>query len=219
MSNAIKKIFLLIGCYTILCPGFSYSLPEHYSNVIQELVKNNPCQLSVTEYSLIAEVLFKKSPCNMLVFGVGNDSEMWIDLNKGGMTFFVEDNANWLQDIHNKIPHINACVFTYGTQRYQWKDLIKTNFSHLLHMNLPQIVLETKWDIIFVDGPAGYSDVTPGRMKSIYMASYLSHQNNNNTDVFVHDADREVESLYSSVFLYDVNLKQAVDRLRYYIIP
>jgi len=61
-------------------------------------------------------------------------------------------------------------------------------------MNVPDIVVKTNWDYIFVDSPMGTNDKKPGRMQSIFTARKLS---NLNTEVFVHDVDRAVEDLYS----------------------
>jgi glucuronoxylan 4-O-methyltransferase len=181
---------------------------------IAELAKNNPYQLSEAEYTLIVEMLISKSPCNMLVFGVGKDSKLWINLNLG-KTVFLEDNLSWFERICAEIPHINAHLVEYNTQRKEWKSWLKKARREDLLLNLPLEVWETKWDIIFVDGPEGWTDEKPGRMKSIYTAAMLA-QKSQNCEVFVHDCDRPVEAAYSSTFLLDENLVDSLDRLRRY---
>ena len=57
----------------------------------------------------------------------------------------------------------------------------------------------------------------PGRMQSIYMASKLARENGN-TDVFVHDCDRQIENAYANRFLGQENLACEVERLRHYRI-
>ena len=73
----------------------------------------------------------------------------------------------------------------------------------LLESDIPDKLSAEKWDIILVDAPAGYAEETPGRMKSIYMASQLIKSGG---DVFVHDCNREVEDVYSLHFLGKDNL-------------
>ena len=78
---------------------------------------------------------------------------------------------------------------------------------YLLEMTLPNYVEKEKWDIILVDGPHGYGDETPGRMKSIYLASRLV---NNSGDILVHDCHREVEDIFSNKFINKENLKMEI---------
>lgn len=56
-----------------------------------------------------------------------------------------------------------------------------------------------------------------GRMKSIFMASWLAQQHKK-TDVFVHDCNRIVEATYSDKYLRPANLQKSFDRLRHYYI-
>ena len=154
----------------------------------------------------------------MLIFGVGNDSSLWIDLNIGGTTLFLESNAYWLNHVQSQLPDINVHLVHYNTLLSDWKYLLNNKNRRLLKLTVPEVVLDTQWDIIFVDGPEGYNDSTPGRMKSIYTTSLLANQQNNDVHIFVHDCDRNVEAVYTDKFLQERNLKQRIDRLNYYII-
>ena len=51
---------------------------------IRSLVESNPGQASEAEYTLVHDVIAQHAPCNVLVFGVGRDSSLWIDTNEGG---------------------------------------------------------------------------------------------------------------------------------------
>ena len=51
---------------------------------VAELVRRNPNQLTQEEYLFVGRTLSGRSPCNLLVFGVGRDSNLWIDINEGG---------------------------------------------------------------------------------------------------------------------------------------
>jgi glucuronoxylan 4-O-methyltransferase len=70
-------------------------------------------------------------------------------------------------------------------------------------MDLPVELGSRRWDVILVDGPAGYDDTQPGRMKSIYAASRLVAAGGR---VFVHDCDRPAERAFTSRYLGDDRL-------------
>ena len=190
-----------------------------YRQQIFELVKNNPHQLTIQEYSYITEVVGRKKTSNFLIFGVGNDSNLWREINHNGTTIFIEDNQNWLSKVQENCPEIEAYLVQYQTNRKDWLDLLEKNSrgANCLSMEVPDRILQTKWDFIFVDAPAGYADETPGRMKSIYTAAKLALETGN-TDVFVHDCDRQVEAIYSGYFLGDKNLVIQLGKLRHYKI-
>ncbi|MCF6800101.1 TIGR01627 domain-containing protein [Priestia megaterium] len=183
---------------------------------IKELVKNNPGQLTEEEYFTIAKIIDNKKPCNLLIFGLGNDSSFWLKLNQNGETVFIEDHNEWYDKITKKISNIKAHLVSYNTRRKDYKELLHQHKQ--LELSLPPNILNTKWDIIFVDAPTSYNDNTPGRMKSIYMAAKLSFLSGGNTHVIVHDCHREAEQLYCDTFLSDKNLINSVNKLRIYFI-
>jgi glucuronoxylan 4-O-methyltransferase len=191
------------------------ALPPKLKKRIENLVSKNPWQLSVNEYTAVAETILEKAPCNVLVFGVGRDSTLWMDCNRGGKTVFLEDNAFWLNEMQSSIPNLIAYQVEYNTKRSDWPTLL--NKPDQLYMDLPADVLQTKWDVIFVDGPMGFADDKPGRMKSIYMASLMAKQQPP-TDVFVHDCNRVVEYTYCDKFLKNKNLVDEIRKLRHYYI-
>ncbi len=181
---------------------------------IIRLGKKNPDQLSVKEYEYIANVIIEKKGCNMLVYGVGFDSEIWIRANKKGKTYFIENSVSWLVKIRTIIPKLTVSLIEYTTVLKNWKRLLKETPDKLL-LCLPINVLNECWDIIFIDGPAGFKDSSPGRMQSIYTSSVLAI-NSNNIDIFVHDCDRLVEMAYCDHFFADLELVSEFDRLRHY---
>jgi len=214
----IRNYFLAFVC-NILLPFSPYlqALPPNIEVQIRNLVRNNPQQLSVVEYALIAATLSHKTPCNMLVFGMGRDSSLWITINEQGTTIFLEDNQEWFDRISQENPQINAYLVTYNTQRRQWQELLNRNDEAKLLLDLPDVIKEVKWDLIFVDAPEGWSDEKPGRMKSIFTAAKLAHDSKN-CHVFVHDCNRNVEAVYCDKFLCADNLISTQDRLRHYYI-
>lgn len=147
----------------------------------------------------------------MLVFGLGNDSAYWRRVNRGGRTVFIEDHPLWLERVPGKDPLIEAYLVEYGTERHQWREMLNDPAS--LPMYLPSEVLEDEWDVVLVDAPNGMRDSSPGRMKSIFIASVLRADD---SDVFVHDCNRPVEMAYSERYLGNRAFRCQVGRLRHY---
>ncbi|MDE5073206.1 MAG: glycosyltransferase, partial [Trichodesmium sp. St5_bin8] len=212
-SSLTANSFININCSN------QTGLLTEYNRRIIELVDSNPGQLLKEEYSYITNIVINRKPSNFLVFGVGKDSKFWIEVNKNGETIFLEDSRDWLNQVKAYCPQIKAYLVEYGTTRKQWLDLLEQYRQGIdsLLMILPEKITQTKWDVIFVDAPAGYSDEVSGRMKSIYLAAKLA-LNSGNTDVFVHDCDRQVEKIYSSYFLKNENLVTQVKKLNHYKI-
>lgn len=182
---------------------------------IEKLVKENPGQLSKKEYLEVAKVVLMNKPCNLLIFGLGKDSTFWHELNSSGKTIFIEDNPWWYQNIINQAPYLNVILTDYGTKLKDAQTLL--NNPEQLQLSLPSSIFETGWDVIFVDGPNGYDNNTPGRMKSIYISTILALKSKK-THVLVHDCNREIEKLYCDYFLRDENLVCSTEKLRQYLI-
>ncbi len=156
-------------------------------------------QLHTNEIVEIADTIHP--PAKFLIFGLGNDSKFWCEINREGRTVFIEDSPMWFDLITNKQPELEVYLVDYQTKRSDWREYANENSN--LYLKLPDSVLQEKWDIILIDGPAGYSDNTPGRMKSIFLAAKLATPG---ADVFLHDAQREVEQQFSRKYLKDENL-------------
>ena len=180
---------------------------------IRELVESNPCQLSINEYTYLVGVLKRSSPCNMLVFGLGNDSTLWHQLNPQGKTVFLEHNPEWFEKILSKNPQLTTYAVQYHTKLSDWTILLTQDPMNLA-IDLPPEVMNTDWDLIFVDAPEGYEETKPGRMQSIYMASILGRKGR--AHLFVHDCDRPAEQAYCSRFLMNGRLIRSIGRLRHY---
>lgn len=183
-------------------------------SAVLELVRNNPGQGSFDEYLYLLETIRNRAPCNLLVFGVGRDSTLWIEGNAGGRTAFLEHVPDWIERAREAEPEIEVHRVRYDTRRFQWRWLLRKP-DRLLMRDLPDPVLATTWDLIFVDAPGGDRWKRPGRMKSIYTAAALARRSGN-AEVFVHDCNRKVERLYADRFLGDEHLVRQVDTLRHY---
>ncbi|MCV6636374.1 glycosyltransferase domain-containing protein [Candidatus Albibeggiatoa sp. nov. NOAA] len=195
------------------------SLDAKWVNKIQVLVASNPKQMSVNEYSYIAEKIASLAPCNLLVFGLGNDSLLWQEINTGGKTVFLENDKKWFDIVKNKNPDINAHIIHYKTTLKNWaNDLIAASFDpHSLELFLPAEVSNSDWRCIIVDAPPGYSD-KPGRLQSIHAASKLAYKNPHGQpcDIFAHDCNRILESTATEYFLSHINLQTQIDKTRHY---
>lgn len=191
---------------------------EHpsYLNIAMMLSLNH-IQLTARQLKAISRTIKEKAPCKLLVFGLGYDSLFWVSLNRGGKTVFLEDQEDWLQKIAGTSNQIEAFFIHYASRRTEWKMFLESPAS--LDMPLPDPVSKERWDVILVDGPAGHKDHTPGRMKSIYLASQLIKDCG---DVFVHDTNREIEDLYCNTFFRNEDLigeiRESVGHLRHYHI-
>ena len=185
--------------------------------IIEDVInqtKDLGIQMQPIELFEIAQCI--KPPMNVLVFGLGNDSAFWHNVNINGRTVFIENKKKWFNDITEKYPFLEAYKVEYNTKREDWKNLIDK--PDQLILNMPDELKKVSWDVIIADGPAGHDDGTPGRMKSIYTASVLIKDGG---DVFVHDAHREVEDAYCAKYLLDMNLVSEVKGssvLRHYVI-
>ena len=168
-----------------------------YRDLIQELVSQNKGQMSFEEYVLIYKLIESKGGCNLLVFGLGRDSNLLSVSNQNGKTIFLEDNPQWIEAAKQyslDVRHIHYTNFGHDAERLLNDYEAGTNN---LNLQLPEDIRQTEWDVIIVDAPAGYGLDMPCRMKSIYESYKLS---NTSTDIFVHDCERNIENMYINYF-------------------
>ncbi|MEQ9569523.1 MAG: hypothetical protein RLN75_04990 [Longimicrobiales bacterium] len=188
--------------------------PPDTDRDLRALVDDNPGQGTLEEYRHFRNTIRSRAPCNLLVFGVGKDSRFWLEANEGGTTVFVEHEAEWIRMTREKVPGVDVVQVSYDTRRTQWKALLERR-DVLFMEDLPNRILSTDWDVIFVDSPQGGSSKRPGRMKSIYTASVLARRSTD-VHVLVHDCDRPVEATYADRYLGPERLVTQIDRLRHY---
>ncbi|GFQ00608.1 glucuronoxylan 4-o-methyltransferase 3 [Phtheirospermum japonicum] len=194
-------------------------------------------QQSLLEISVTWRVLEKKSPCNFLVFGLGQDSLLWSSLNYKGRTVFLDDSRAWMTIVKKQVPSLEMYLVSYDTKVSQADELFDIGkksasgecqevsdprFSKcpLALKGLPNEVYDVEWDLIMVDAPTGYFDGAPGRMSAIYTAGLMArNRENGETDVFVHDVDRVVEDRFSKALLCEGYLREQEGRIRHFNIP
>ncbi|XXG86952.1 hypothetical protein AAC387_Pa11g1757 [Persea americana] len=200
----------------------------HYSTA------NITPQQTLKEISVTAQVLQRRSPCNFLVFGLGHDSLMWSALNHGGRTVFLEEDQAWIKKVTSTLPSLESYHVEYDTKVSQADDLMKVgqlgecrvvgdvrlSKCKLALKGVPNDIFEVEWDLIMVDAPTGYFLGAPGRMGAIYTAGMMArNRKEGETDVFVHDVDREVEDQFSKAFWCEGYMRQQEGRLRHFTIP
>jgi glucuronoxylan 4-O-methyltransferase len=204
---------ILLQSIALSIVGVLHALDATTTRQIQELVASNPFQLSIAEYTYLAELIEQCAPCNVLIFGLGNDSSLWHQINAQGKTVFIEHNPQWYERILSQNPHLTSYFVRYHTKLRDWKILLDRDPIGLA-IALPSEVMETKWDLIFVDAPEGNEESKPGRMQSIYMASILGQKGHSH--VLVHDCNRPAEQAYCSRFLNHGQLIRSIEKLRHY---
>ncbi|XP_060187474.1 glucuronoxylan 4-O-methyltransferase 3-like [Lycium barbarum] len=209
--------------------------PSLAKSLLHYATTNRTPQQQMDEISVTYRVLEKKSPCNLLVFGLGFDSLMWRSFNHNGRTVFIEENQHWIDKITKEVPSLEAYHQTYDTRLDQASELLsigkredsckfvgdpRNSKCPLALTNLPKEVYENEWDLIMIDAPTGAGYDLPGRMKVIYTAGLLArNRENGETDVFVHDCKRYAEDKFSRNFLCEGYIREEVRYLRHFTIP
>jgi hypothetical protein len=181
-------------------PNDRHSSP---ADVEKLLAKTDGVQMQPEEVLAIARAIKSRPGCALLVFGCGNDSGLWENLNQGGTTAFIENDPIWAESAQAKLGCAKVYLTKYGTRLSEWVSLL--NAASRLDLELPDEVRSRQWDVILVDGPPGHDNFeayggqeTPGRMKSIFEASRLVAPGG---AVFVHDCERPAEQQYAAKYL------------------
>jgi glucuronoxylan 4-O-methyltransferase len=198
MRRAIGRVATLLSARSSWRPA--YSVMRRYTGI----------QMSVDELRTVVGVVRQRAPCNFLVFGLGKDSSLWSQANRGGRTVFIEDNPAWCAQIRRMAPPFEIHEVEYRTRVEDADVLLGTPES--LRLDLGDIAT-AGWDIILIDAPEGWLPNKPGRMQPIGNASSLGRAC---ADVFVHDCDRRIERMYCDHFFGNERLVRTVGRLRHY---
>jgi uncharacterized protein (TIGR01627 family) len=181
-------------------------------------------QMSVAQYLRIASTISRRAPCNLLVWGAGDDVPLWLAANTleangvRGLTHVLEGDESWARRAarHPDWPQGGATlsVVDFGTARLRDAERLLRTFAAggegaveaVLRVALPDAVWRVPWDVIVIDGPQGFDVAShPGRMASIFTTylmarSAAASSRSGVTDVFVHDADRWAERAYADTF-------------------
>lgn len=155
---------------------------------------SNRGQMTEKEYRYILDLSLNKK---MLIFGCGRDSNLWRLISSE--VLFLEHNQKWIDKKYNDTIHIHYSSLMTNT------NILLEEFKKNIYDNLyiesiknNQSIIHKSWDSILVDAPEGW-DTTKhhGRVQSIFMAKVLA---NTNTNIFIHDIDRNIEKKCCEVF-------------------
>lgn len=153
-------------------------------------------QLEPAELAPIVNAILRLPKCRLIVFGCGNDSSFWERINCDGRTIFIEDDQEWIDKIRPRLTTAEIAKVSYETRVEKWAEQINSGDS--LKLDLPDGIEAKSWDIVLVDGPAGYAPHLPGRSQSIVTAANLVAPGGT---VFVHDCERPLEKAFASRYL------------------
>ncbi|KAL6888686.1 hypothetical protein ACP4OV_009712 [Aristida adscensionis] len=199
-------------------PGYVFDALVHYAAV----AGNSTASMPEPDVRAIAAVLRRRAPCNLLVFGLGGETPLWRALNHGGRTVFLDENPYYVAHLEGAHPGLEAYDVAYATAVRELPDLLDAAraartaecrpvqnllFSdcRLAINDLPNQLYDVAWDVILVDGPRGFTEGSPGRMAAIYSAAVMARTKGVETEVLVHDYEREVESACGREFLCEEN--------------
>ncbi|PAN40453.1 hypothetical protein PAHAL_7G316700 [Panicum hallii] len=209
----------------------------HYASI-----SNATHRMPDTDIRAVSAVLRARAPCNLLVFGLGAESPLWLALNHGGRTVFLEENEFYVKYLEPRHPGLEAYDVSYTTKVRDFRDLLAAAraarakecrpvqnllFSEcrLAINDLPNDLYDVAWDMVLIDGPSGWNPNSPGRMPSIFTTAVLARSGataaKGPTDVLVHDFQFEVEQVLSKEFLCDENrvAGSGTPSLGHFVIP
>lgn len=194
-------------------------------------------RMSSAEMAYVESVLRRcAAPCNLLIFGLSHETLLWNALNHGGRTVFVDERSFLVEKLEEEHPSIEAYDVRFSTKVSEFRDLIQQARSEIrgecrpvqnllfsdcvLAVNdLPNHIYAVAWDVILVDGPAGFSPDSPGRMATIFTAAILARsRSGGGTHVLVHEIEREAERVCSELFLCRENLVEKIEKLGDFVV-
>eukprot|EP00240_Pyramimonas_obovata_P005713 CAMPEP_0118933856 /NCGR_PEP_ID=MMETSP1169-20130426/12720_1 /TAXON_ID=36882 /ORGANISM="Pyramimonas obovata, Strain CCMP722" /LENGTH=336 /DNA_ID=CAMNT_0006876675 /DNA_START=162 /DNA_END=1172 /DNA_ORIENTATION=+ len=177
-----------------------------YLQHAQKLFDRKGGQMTMEQYSYNAQLMYQAAPCNVLVWGLGQDSGLWKTINRDGRTTFLEDSEMWISSVKEKIPDIDVRQTTYKHLGHpeRSKTLLSNPTDADLLVELPEDVANTHWDIILVDAPALVRYESIWTTKRL-LEKYCIGQDTCDTKgkvvhVLVHDCERPIESKWSDAF-------------------
>jgi len=153
-------------------------------------------QISPAQIEVIASAIRARAPARLLIFGLGHDAPLWQALNPGGETIFVEASPDWIERLRPRLPQATIISFDFAAHG-SVGDAMALPHARLAAISMPA-ALAGPWDVILVDGPAGYHMSDPGRALPLYWASRLMQRA---THVFVDDYNRALERHFTDLFI------------------
>lgn len=215
--------------------GEIYEALIHYATF-----SNDTAKMQDSDLMAIAAVIRRRSPCNLLVFGLGHETLLFKSLNHGGRTVFLDESEYYISIFEHRHPNANLEAYdvSYATRLSDFRSLLAVTKSFrktecrpvqnllfsdckLAINDLPNNLYDVSWDVIVVDGPRGYYPDAPGRMGAIFTSGVMARSGSvvgKKVDVFVHDYEREVERVSSLEFLCLQNLVSIQRNLAHFVV-
>lgn len=178
------------------------------------------------EYRFLTDIITKKVPCNLLIFGWEPQYRHLVKVNTAGTTVILEDTPEKIRIRRSNSTRIYKV--SYDIKAKEAYELLKhardevacapnsgpleTSTCKLALSNLPNEIYTSKWDVILVDGPSSDGPEAPGRMTAIYTSSMIARAGNTTTNVVIHDVERMIEKWFSREFLCEENLVSSKGR-------
>ena len=180
----------------------------NFADLIRDMKSKGQGLMSEAQYVNIGYLVDILSPCNFLIFGLGEDANVWKQINRGGRTVFLEDDKDWIKKFEGQDLEIYDVQYNTLSKNHE-----EIGFDpEKLKLALPVEITSTSWDIVFVDGPLGHNPPRPfkgpGRMKSIAAAHSLVKEGGL---CIVDDMGRLIEKKYAYHFFGEQNLYNIVE--------
>ena len=180
-----------------------------YVTFIKNMKKQKKGLMSKKQYLRIAKKLSEISPCNLLVFGLGDDSYLWSKINNKGKTIFLEDSKEWIASVNDGTLDVEHVVYQTSVENQKEIGFIPEK----LELSIPNRVSDLTYDFIIVDAPLGHQPPRPfkgpGRMSSIYMAFKLLKKGG---VVVIDDMGRPIEKQYAFHYFKEENLIDFIEK-------
>ena len=171
-------------------------VPDQLECLVRSLAEVSEQQMSVAQYMYIGNTILNAMcypSCNLLVFGVGGDSPLWMFANRAGKTTFIEEDPKYVALARERSPSIDVHLVGYRTTQKLLREQINDIDSRFWDF-LPDSVASSEWDIVLIDAPTAYEASTPGRLQPCWWTSRkLASSSRRHSDVFLHDFNREGE--------------------------
>lgn len=78
-------------------------------------------QLSAQQMKRITRDVSSWRSCNLIVFGLGNDSLYWQAINRRGKTVFLENHPGWFEAVTRRHRMLDAHLVAYHSSMENWE--------------------------------------------------------------------------------------------------
>ena len=167
---------------------------------MQEIINNYYDKRIQTDKQIINDIANEVYGKNkkMLVFGLGYDSNLWYNLTNRN-TFFVEDNKKYIEK--------NKDISDDKIIQYDYEGITVRNSFNMTDEQIQSFIIPDKiiknapYDIIYIDGPTGYTQDKPGRLLPIFWSKTMLSKED--SIVYIDDSNRYLERECINIYFKD----------------